>query len=94
MVILTTLKAEDGFSARRNHQNIRCALGIETLFRELKSFMSVEPFHSHLVDGCEQEVAAALIWMALGSTIQAEAESTIGVKRVYEQIAYEPPAIC
>ena len=45
--------------------------------------MSVEPFYSHLVDGREQEVAAALIWMALGSTIQAEAESTIGVKRVY-----------
>jgi len=83
MVILTTLKAEDGFPREEIVKIYGARWGIETLFRELKSFMGVEPFHSHLVDGCEQEVAAALIWMALGSTIQAEAESTIGEKRVY-----------
>jgi hypothetical protein len=44
--------------------------------------MQVEDFHSGFVDGCEQEIAAAMIWMALGSYLQAESESTLDGRRV------------
>jgi hypothetical protein len=83
MVILTTLKEADGFARSDILKIYGARWGIESLFGELKSFMQVEPFHSKLVAGCEQELAAAFIWMALGSSIQAEAESTLGGKRVY-----------
>ena len=83
MVILTTLKEEDGFSRGDIIKIYGARWGIETLFKELKSFMYVEPFHSKRVDGCEQELAAAFVWMALGSSIQAEAEASFGGRRVY-----------
>ena len=51
--------------------------GNESLYGEMKSFMKVEHFHSGSVDGCEQEIAATMIWMALGSFMQAEAERTL-----------------
>jgi len=82
MVILTTLKEEDGFSRAELIKIYGARWGIESLFGELKSFMSVEPFHSELVSGVEQEIAASLIWMALASSMQAEAERTLGGRRV------------
>jgi IS4 transposase len=83
MVILTTLKEEDGFSRSEIIKIYGSRWGIESLFKELKSFMHVEPFHSKRVDGVEQELAAAFIWMALGSSIQAEAEAPLAGRRVY-----------
>ena len=77
MVILTTLSEDDGFTRQELVKIYGARWGIETLFRELKSFMNVEPFHTTFVSGCEQEVAASFIWMALASSIQAEAESTL-----------------
>ena len=82
MVILTTLTEEDGFSRKEIIAIFAARWGIESLFAELKSFMNVEPFHSDLVSGCEQEIAASLIWMALASAMQAEAESTLGGRRI------------
>lgn len=83
MVILTTLTEQDGFS-RDDIVKLYCARwGIESLFKELKSFMGVEPFHSTRVDGCEQEIGAALLWMALAAYLQGEAERTLGGRKVY-----------
>lgn len=82
MVILTTLTEEAGFSRPEIIAIFGARWGIESLFAELKSFMNVEPFHSDFVSGCEQEIAASLIWMALASAMQAEAESTLGGRRV------------
>ena len=77
MVIVTTLTEADGFTHQELIKIYGARWGIETLFRELKSFMNIEPFHSDFVSGCEQEIAASLIWMALASSLQAEAESTL-----------------
>lgn len=82
MVILTTLTEEDGFDRASLIKLYGARWGIESLFGEMKSFMDVESFHSGFVDGCEQEIAAAMIWMALGSFLQAEAERTLEGRRV------------
>jgi len=82
MVILTTLRSEDGFTPKEIIKIYGARWGIESLFGELKSFMNIEPFHSESVTGVEQEVAASLIWMALASSMQAEAERTLDGRRV------------
>jgi hypothetical protein len=82
MVILTTLTEEDGFSRKELIKIYGARWGIESLFAELKSFMNVEPFHTEFVSGVEQEIAASLIWMALASSMQAEAERTLEGRRV------------
>jgi hypothetical protein len=48
----------------------------------MKSFMQTEDFHSKTVHGCEQELVAAMIWMALASFLQSEAERTLDGRRV------------
>lgn len=83
MVILTTLTEEDGFSRQEVIDIYAARWGIESLFRELKVFMGVEPFHSTTVSGCEQEVAASLIWMAFAAYLQGEAERTLEGRKVY-----------
>lgn len=82
MVIITTLKEEDGFDRQSLIKLYGARWGIESLFGEMKSFMQAEDFHSGFVHGCEQEIAAAMIWMALGSFLQAEAERPLGGRRV------------
>ena len=83
MVILTTLTEEDGFTRQELVKIYAARWGIESLFKELKSFIGIEPFHSTRVHGCEQEIAASLIWMALAAYLQAEAERTLDGRRVY-----------
>lgn len=82
MVILTTLPEDEGFDRKTLIDIYAARWGIESLYGEMKAFMEVENFHSGFVDGCEQEVAAAMIWMALGSFMQAEAERTLEGRRV------------
>jgi hypothetical protein len=74
MVILTTLSVEDGFDRAAIIKLYGARWGVETLLRELKSFIEVEPGHSDLVQGIEQEIAASLIWMALATLLQTQAE--------------------
>ncbi len=69
MVILTTLDEADGFDRQSLIKRYGARWGIESLFGEMKSFMQVEDFHSGVVQGCEQEIVAAMIWMALGSSM-------------------------
>lgn len=83
MVILTTLTEEDGFTRDDVIKLYAARWGIESLFKELKSFMGVEPFHSTTVHGCEQEIAASLLWMALAAYLQGEAERTLDGRKVY-----------
>lgn len=82
MVILTTLPEEEGFDRKTVIDIYAARWGIESLYGEMKAFMEIENFHSGFVDGCEQEIAAAMIWMALGSYMQAEAERTLNGLRV------------
>jgi hypothetical protein len=82
MVILTTLAEEDGFTRQEIVKLYAARWGIESLFKELKSFMSIEPMHTKRVAGCEQEICASLIWMALATMLQAEAESDLNGRRV------------
>lgn len=73
MVLLTTLREEDGFTRSELIKLYGARWGVETAFRELKSFMSTEPFHSKSVEGIEQEIVAGLIWMALASLLESSA---------------------
>jgi hypothetical protein len=82
MVIVSTLKEEDGFDRKALIKLYAARWGIESLFKEMKSFMQTEDFHSKTVHGCEQELVAAMIWMALASFLQAEAERTLDGRRV------------
>ena len=82
MVILSTLSEDDGFDRKALIRIYGARWGIETLFGEMKSFMQVENFHSGFVDGCEQEIVAAMLWMALASFLQTEAERTLDGRRV------------
>jgi hypothetical protein len=82
MVIVTTLKVEDGFTPQEIVKLYGARWGIESLFKELKSFMGIEPMHTKTVAGGEQEICASLIWMALGTLLQVEAESTLEGRRV------------
>jgi hypothetical protein len=82
MVIVSTLTEEDGFDRKALIKLYAARWGIESLFKEMKSFMQTEDFHSKSVHGCEQELAAAMIWMALASFLQSEAERTLDGQRV------------
>lgn len=82
MVILTTLPHDEGFDRAALIKIYGARWGIESLFGEMKSFMQVEDFHARTVQGCEQELVAAMVWMALGSFLQAEAERTLEGRRV------------
>lgn len=82
MVIVSTLTEKDGFDRKTLLKLYAARWGIESLFKELKSFMQTEDFHSKTVHGCEQELVAAMIWMALASFMQHEAERTLDGKRV------------
>lgn len=75
MIILSTLREEDGFDRKALIQLYGARWGIESLFGEMKSFMDIERFHSDNAECCEQEIVASMIWMALASYLQAEAES-------------------
>lgn len=74
MVLLTNLRKEDGFDSSTLIKMYVSRWGIETAIRELKSFMGLEPFHTMTVEGVEQEIAASLVWMAMGSMLQIRAE--------------------
>lgn len=82
MLILTTLSEEEGFTRTEILKLYNARWGIESLYKELKSFMGIEPMHTKRVDGCEQEICASLIWMALASMLQAEAETDLQGRRV------------
>jgi Transposase DDE domain len=82
MVILSTLTEKEGFDRKALIKLYGARWGIESLFKEMKSFMQVEDFHSKTVHGCEQELVAAMIWMALASFLQREAERTLDGRRV------------
>jgi len=73
MVILTNLSEADGFTREELVKVYGSRWGVETAFRELKTFMSTEPFHSKSVNGIEQELVAGLIWMALASSLESAA---------------------
>ncbi|NJN37041.1 MAG: IS4 family transposase [Nitrospiraceae bacterium] len=82
MVIVSTLTEADGFDRNDLIKLYAARWGIESLFKEMKSFMQTEDFHSKSVHGCEQELVAAMIWMALASFLQSEAERTLDGRRV------------
>jgi len=82
MVILSTLTEKEGFDRKALIKLYAARWGIESLFKEMKSFMQTEDFHSKTVHGCEQELVAAMIWMALASFLQSEAERTLDGRRV------------
>ena len=70
MVLLTSLEEEDGCDRPTLLKMYQARWGVETLFRERKSFLDVEPFHGKTVQSCEQDIAASLIWRALATHLR------------------------
>jgi hypothetical protein len=77
MVILTTLKAEDGFDRDAIIKLYEARWGIESLFREVKCEFEIERFHAKSVAGIQQEIAAVLAWIGFASAIQLIAENKL-----------------
>lgn len=73
MVLLTTLREQDGFTREELIKVYGSRWGVETAFRELKTFMATEPFHSKTAAGIEQEIVAGMIWLALASMLESTA---------------------
>jgi hypothetical protein len=73
MILLTTLREEDGFTRAELIKIYGSRWGVETAFRELKTFMDTEPFHSKSAAGIEQELVAGQIWMTLASLLESTA---------------------
>lgn len=89
MVVLTTLMPEDGFTAEQIVQLYHARWGVETLLREIKVGFSVERFHARSLVGIEQEIAAVLLWIALGSSIEHVAEDGLAPgRRVYRSVCH------
>lgn len=55
--------------------------GIETLFRELKTVINLERFHSRSPDRICQEIYAALIWLTFAAAMEYGAMALIRAKR-------------
>lgn len=81
MVILTTLREEDGFTRDELIKVYAARWGVETLIREIKSFIKLEPMHTKTTLGIEQEIAASLIWMALASLLESAAQDEVAEGR-------------
>jgi hypothetical protein len=82
MVIVTTLANEGPFDRKGIVDIYAARWGVESLFKEMKSFIEAENFHSKSLQGCEQELVASMIWMAIASFLQMEAESTLKGRKV------------
>lgn len=85
-VILTTLSKSE-FSRDAIFHLYDGRWGIETMLREIKCAFDVERFHSQSLHGMEQEIAAVLLWIALGSSVQHIAEAGLPEgRRVYRTL--------
>jgi hypothetical protein len=82
MVIVTTLANEGPFDRKGIIDIYAARWGVESLFKEMKSFMETENFHTKSLLGCEQELVASMIWMAIASFLQVEAERTLEGRKV------------
>ncbi|MEK7411892.1 MAG: IS4 family transposase [Planctomycetota bacterium] len=90
MVIVTTLTQEDGFSPEDIIRLYQARWGVETLLREIKVGFDLERFHARSLIGIEQEIAAVLIWIALGSTVEHAAEDGLPPgRRVYRTLCHD-----
>lgn len=93
LVILTTLPHSDGFDRDEILRLYSARWGIESVFREIKCEFDIERFHARSLLGIEQEIAAVLTWIALGSAIQHLAE--VGLpdgRRVYRTLCFDSAA--
>jgi hypothetical protein len=89
LVIMTTLMDEKQFDREEILKLYTARWGIETCFREVKCAFSIEQFHARSILGIEQEIAAVLVWIALGSSLQHLAE--VGLpegRRVYRNLCF------
>jgi len=77
MVVLTTLMDAQQFPREEILRLYSARWGVETMFREIKVDLDLERFHSRSLVGIEQELATALIWIALTSAIQHLAENEL-----------------
>ena len=89
MVVMTTLMADEGFTEKEIVQLYQARWGVETLLREIKVGFDVERFHARSLVGVEQEIAAVLVWIALGSALQIAAEDGLPEgRRVYRTLCH------
>lgn len=90
MVVLTTLKVEDGFADEEILRLYTARWGVETVLREIKCEFDVERFHARSIQGVEQELAAVMVWIALASGLQQLAEEGLAEdRRVMRNLCFD-----
>ena len=77
MVILTTLMDRERYPVATILNLYRARWEAETFFREAKTAMSIEAFHTTAPDGILQEMYAALAWMALFAFVEAQVDAIL-----------------
>ncbi len=81
MVLMTTLADPQRYSADTIHTLYRARWEAETFFREIKTEMHIEAFHTTSPDGILQEIYACLTWMTLFAIIETHAHATLTTLR-------------
>jgi Transposase DDE domain len=74
MVLLTTLTDDKAAPREEIIDLYTQRWSIETAFREMKTVLNLERFHARKAEHVRQEIAAALIWMALVAVVHHEVE--------------------
>lgn len=77
MVIMTTLMDAQRYSSEAIHALYGARWEAETFFREAKTEMKIEAFHSTSPDGVLQEVYACLAWMAVFALVENHADKAL-----------------
>lgn len=77
MVIMTTLLDKERYPAETIHALYGARWEAETFFREAKTEMKIEAFHSTSPDGILQEVYACLAWMAMFAIVESHADQAL-----------------
>jgi len=77
MVLLTTLTDVEAAPCDEIIDLYTQRWSIETAFREMKTVLNLERFHARKAEHVRQEIAAALIWMALVAVVHHEVEAAM-----------------
>ena len=93
MVVMTTLIDDDIYSSQHILDLYKARWEVETFFREVKTALEIESFHSKDPDGIMQEVYAIMMWMTVAAIMEQDANRLIAEQHG-SQRWNDPKRIC
>ena len=93
MVVMTTLTDDDIYSSQHILDLYKARWEVETFFREIKTALEIESFHSKDPDGIMQEVYAIMMWMTVAAIMEQDANRLIA-EEYGAQRWNDPERIC